>query len=59
MYPTKLEENYIVRNLTSGQDRVQFGNDGMTYQQMSLFDDGHYSLQPEPDGVWRAITGQL
>ena len=59
MYPTKLEENYIVRNLTSGQDRVQFGSDGMTYQQMSLFDDGHYSLQPESDGIRRAITGQL
>lgn len=59
MYPTKLEEDYIVRNLTSEQDRVQFGSDGMTYQQMSLFDDGRYSLQPEQDGVFRAVTGQL
>lgn len=59
MYPTRLEEDYIVRNLTSGKDRVQFGSDGMTFQQMSLFDDGHYSLRPEPDTVFRAVSGQL
>lgn len=40
MYPTKLEEDYIVRNLTSPQDRIRFGSDQMTYRQMSLFDDG-------------------
>lgn len=38
MYPTKLEEDYIVRNLTYEKDRIQFGSDGMSYQQMSLFD---------------------
>lgn len=59
MYPTKLEENYIVRNLTNEKDRVQFGSDGMTYQQMSLFDDGRYSLPTEPDTVYRAVSGQL
>ncbi len=59
MYPTRLEEDYIVRNLTSGKDREQFGSDGMTFQQMSLFDDGHYSLRPEPDTVFRAVSGQL
>ena len=59
MYPTKLEEDYIVRNLTSEKDRVQFGGDGMTYRQMSLFDDGHWGLQPEPDTVYRAVSGQL
>ncbi len=48
-----------MRNLTSGKDRVQFGSDGMTFQQMSLFDDGHYSLRPEPDTVFRAVSGQL
>ena len=43
MYPTKLEEDYIVRNLTSEKDRIQFGSDGMTYKQMSLFDDGSFA----------------
>lgn len=39
MYPTKLDEDYIVRNLTNTKDRVQFGQDGMSYKQLSLFDD--------------------
>lgn len=42
MYPTKLEEDYIVRNLTTEKDRIQFGSDGMTYRQMSLFDDNSF-----------------
>ncbi|MCM1174151.1 MAG: putative DNA modification/repair radical SAM protein [Blautia sp.] len=42
MYPTKLEENYIVRNLTcqslaSRKERQLFSPDGMRYEQMSLF----------------------
>ena len=40
MYPTKLEEDYIVRNLTDEKQRIQFGSDGMSYRQMTLFDDG-------------------
>lgn len=48
MYPTKLDEDYIVRNLTNTGERIQFGSDGMTYKQMSLFDDGNFqrTLQP-------------
>ncbi|MCM1049526.1 MAG: putative DNA modification/repair radical SAM protein [Clostridiales bacterium] len=42
MYPTKIEENYIVRNLSganqlSGRERQLFAADGMRYEQMSLF----------------------
>lgn len=42
MYPTKIEENYIVRNLTyqsmAGRREKQiFAADGMHYEQMSLF----------------------
>ena len=59
MYPTKLEEDYIVRNLTSEKDRVKFGSDGMTYRQMSLFDDGQYHIEPEPGDAYRVVTGQL
>ena len=43
MYPTKLEEDYIVRNLTDPKDRIRFGSDGMSYRQMTLFDDGMFS----------------
>lgn len=48
MYPTKLEEDYIVRNLTSPKDRIQFGSDGMSYRQMSLFDDGSFQRAITP-----------
>lgn len=47
MYPVKLEEDYIVRNLTSETDRIRFGSDGMSYRQMSLFDDMNF---------WRPVT---
>lgn len=43
MYPVKLDEDYIVRNLTDPKERVRFGSDGMSYRQMSLFDDGNFS----------------
>ena len=35
MYPTKIEENYIVRNLT--YQTQLFSSDGIQYEQMSLF----------------------
>ncbi len=38
MYRTKLEEDYIVRNLTDPKENFPFSKDGMTYQQLSLFD---------------------
>ncbi|MDE5866227.1 MAG: helix-hairpin-helix domain-containing protein, partial [Lachnospiraceae bacterium] len=42
MYPTKIEENYIVRKLTcpsqaSRKERQLFSQDGMIYEQISLF----------------------
>ena len=38
MYPVKLDEDYIARNLTETQERIRLESDGMTYIQMSLFD---------------------
>lgn len=38
MYRTKLEEDYIVRNLINPKEQVPFSKDGMTYRQLSLFD---------------------
>ncbi|MCM1568455.1 MAG: putative DNA modification/repair radical SAM protein [Roseburia sp.] len=59
MYPVKLEEDYIVRNLTSKKDRVQFGSDGMTYRQMSLFDDDCFQCQISPKERLQTAVGQL
>ena len=39
MYPTKIEEDYITRNLLGNKERLPFDRDGMTYKQLSLFDD--------------------
>ncbi len=39
MYPTKVEEDYITRNLIGEKERLPFDRDGMTYRQLSLFDD--------------------
>ena len=45
MYPTKLDENYIVQNLTyqnqTGRgEKLPFLMDGTPYRQLSLFDEG-------------------
>ncbi|MCH5250776.1 MAG: putative DNA modification/repair radical SAM protein [Lachnospiraceae bacterium] len=37
MYPTKIEENYIVRNLTYQKEKLPFSQDGIQYEQLSLF----------------------
>lgn len=39
MYRTKLEEDYIVRNMIDEKERLPFSRDGMTYRQLSLFDE--------------------
>lgn len=59
MYPVKLEEDYIVRQLTEEKERVQFGSDGMTYRQMSLFDDGSFSGNIAPIERLQTAMGQF
>lgn len=44
MYPTKIEEDYITRNLVGNKERLPFDRDGMTYRQLSLFDDSQEIL---------------
>ena len=56
MYPTKLEEQYIVRALTYQNqmgrgEKLPFMTDGTTYRQMSLFDDDGFGKN------WRAAGG--
>ena len=54
MYPTKLEENYIVQNLVYQNrmgrgEKLPFLADGTSYRQMSLFDDCHFEKN------WKAV----
>lgn len=59
MYRTKLEEDYIVRNLTDSKDRVKFGSDGMTFRQMSLFDDGAFQADVKQEERLRVAVGEV
>lgn len=59
MYNTKLEEDYIVRNLTTDKDRIKFGSDGMTYKQMSLFDDHMFAGPVGIEDRYRSAVGMF
>ena len=39
MYPTRIDEDYITRNLLNTAERLPEGCRGMTYRQLTLFDD--------------------
>ena len=39
MYPIKIEEDYILRNLLHTEERVPREVKSLSYQQLSLFDD--------------------
>lgn len=43
MYPVRIEEDYITRNLLNTKERIPEGAYGMTYRQLSLFDDANFS----------------
>ena len=56
MYPTKLEEQYIVQSLTYQNqmgrgEKLPFMTDGTTYRQMSLFDMEDFGRN------WKAAGG--
>ncbi|MBQ7781022.1 MAG: putative DNA modification/repair radical SAM protein [Lachnospiraceae bacterium] len=60
MYHTKLEEDYIVRNLTAdAKVKRQLGEDGMTYRQLSLFDDTTLAAQPTIVDSGKVLMGQM
>lgn len=59
MYPVKMEENYIVRGLTDQKSRVRLGSDGMSYRQMTLFDDMGFAGPVSPAERLETAVGQL
>ncbi len=59
MYPVKLEEDYIVRGLTDVKSRVQLGSDGMSYRQLSLFDDMNFNSPIGTSERLATAVGQL
>ena len=51
MYPTKMDEDYITRNLIDPKEKLPFDKDGMTYRQLSLFDDGQVLQWKQEIGI--------
>ena len=59
MYNTRLEEDYITRNLLNIKEKLPFDVAGATYQQISLFDDQRFSWDPQPMDGNMALFGQI
>lgn len=47
MYPVRMEEDYLTRQLLDCRERLPFDADGVTYRQLSLFDDRRFILNQE------------
>lgn len=57
MYPVRLEEDYITRNLLYEKERLPFDRQQVTYKQLSLFDDVHFMQTQEKEGIlWKNIS---
>lgn len=59
MFPMKMEEENIVRNLLYEREKLPFSKDGVTYKQMSLFDDYAHYILPVKNDYYKSITGQM
>jgi putative DNA modification/repair radical SAM protein len=59
MYNTKIEEDYITRNLLTVKEKLPFDKDGITYKQLSLFDDVGFTMQPDIVDTHKAVLGQM
>ncbi|MGN1170988.1 MAG: putative DNA modification/repair radical SAM protein, partial [Lachnospiraceae bacterium] len=55
MYPTRMDEDYIMRNLLYEKEKLPFEKDQVTYRQLSLFDDASFYQEKEA-GEWRRIS---
>lgn len=59
MYNTKIEEDYITRNLLSVKEKLPFDRDGVTYKQLSIFDDVRFQMEADEADRGKAVLGQL
>ncbi len=59
MYNTKVEEDYITRNLLNVAEKLPFDKDGMTYRQLSLFDDMKVTMPPRQEDLPKTVLGQI
>ncbi len=52
MYPIRLEEDYIARQLLGTKEKLPFEADGVTYRQLSLFDDRNFVMDQEHQMIY-------
>jgi putative DNA modification/repair radical SAM protein len=59
MYEIKIEEDYITRNLLNINEKLPSGIGGVTYKQLSLFDDMNVQMSPTYGDQLQKLTGQM
>ncbi|MBA4688087.1 MAG: putative DNA modification/repair radical SAM protein [Candidatus Galacturonibacter soehngenii] len=59
MYKTKIEEDYITRNLLNLKERIPIDVKEAGYKQISLFDDIRFNPHPEIVDHMQSIYGQI
>ena len=60
LYATKIEEDFITRQLVAdGRTELPSAEDGITFRQMSLFDDRRFFAEPDAESERSAAYGQL
>lgn len=59
MYKTKIEEDYITRNLLNLKEKIPIGANEVAFKQLSLFDDVHFNPHPEIVDHMQSIYGQI
>ncbi len=60
MYKTKMEEDYILRNLTADTGkRAGIATEEVSYRQLSLFDDNGLAARPVAEDGGKALLGEL
>ena len=59
MYPTKLEEDYITRNLLNLDEKLPVHKEEVRYRQLSLFDDMKLTRDPTMEERLQAVGGQI
>ncbi len=57
MYPVRLDEDFITRNLLYEREKLPFEKQQITYRQLSLFDDCRFQPVQEGEGIgWKSIS---
>ena len=61
MYPLRIEENFITLQLLGIRENLPFEKNGVTYQQLSLFEERNFGYDGkklvQPERAWKGAAG--